>query len=423
MRRRYKVILTLLALLCVTVSLKHPKQIQTPFADDDFYAIEIPEDFHAGIPSQEKETYTATIDNESYVESYLQGVVDCRFLKDEINVKVKNGQILLSQLPEDEMQAKSVVALVRSFSSIPATVPATEKQSASPNLVAVTTPLLAQADIITPKLEERLKVSESKGIWFPQSTIIFPTQIANPRQPMFSGGFRINSKACGGRVSSAVSLGDQFPLYRWKEMFKWKGDLQLELEACVFAVFCHDTWDTPMQNADYYVGVPVTYGVGPWAFRGRVYHISSHLGDEYMCDHRHAYKHRKNKSFEVADFFADYHITEQFRVYGGVGSVLHSDEQMHLKPLLFEYGSEIRWWRHNWTQLFGEPFFAVHLRNYQDVDYRTDFTCTLGYEWGKIQGYGRKVRLFAEYHNGFSPDGQFSRHRSNFYAIRLAYGF
>ena len=35
------------------------------------------------------------------------------------------------------------------------------------------------------------------------------------------------------------------------------------------------------ETADYRVGVPLTYGIDNWQFKFAVYHLSSHLGDEF----------------------------------------------------------------------------------------------------------------------------------------------
>jgi len=268
--------------------------------------------------------------------------------------------------------------------------------------------------------EQAALVAPGTGIWLPQSTVLFPTMVADPRQISFSVGRRFRD-TLGKQQSSAVSFGDQFPMYRWCNMWRWHGDLQLELEAGVFALFNHTVPSAPLLNADYYVGIPLSYAVGPYAFRLRLYHISSHLGDELKSVHCNVC--RRNKSFEAIDFFSSYYITEQLRVYGGVGVIGHSDSEMLLKPLYVQYGAEVRPWRRNFTQLYGQPFLAMNFQNSQNNDWKFDSTFAIGYEWGKIQGFGRKIRLFAEYHEGLSPDGQFCKMHTDYFAIRLSYGF
>jgi len=357
---------------------------------EEVSVLEIPEDCHlvgAGLFGR------ATSD--AYLEAYLQGVLDTKYPDSGCTVALRNGNILLINLPADKNRAQSMVDFVRVLT----------KRS------VVDTTLASQKT-------EPIADKGWHGVWLPQSTVLFPSEIANPRQVMFSVGGRFSDRI-GGAFASTVTFGDQFPIYRWANL--WGGDLQLEVEGAAFAVFELSDRLFPLINTDYYGGIPLTFAKGPFAYRLRLYHISSHLGDEYMQAHRHC--RRKNKSFEALDFSIDYQISKKLRLYGILGSIFASDKEMRMKPFYIEYGFETRGTRTDFKQLFGQPFFAVHARNYQDVGYALDTTCALGYEWGKIHGIGRKIRIFAEYHHGYSPEGQFSRIKTQYIGLRIAYGF
>jgi hypothetical protein len=366
----------------------------TAFCGDNVLAIEIPEDSHF-LSVEDLNLKNAS---DSYVEAYIQGVLDARYPKSGVSVVVRNGEILLTKLPENQEDSNEIVQFVKAMT----------KRSVKETKPVVT-------------LTNQQNGSERPswyGIWLPQSTVLFPTQVANPRQICFSVGGRYHDKV-GGQVASEVTIGAQFPIYRWANVRG--GDLQLELEAAVFAVFDMRDPKFSMINADYYAGVPISYAKGNWAFRLRPYHVSSHVGDEYMVNHRHM--HRKNKSFEAMDFSADYSFTKQLRVYGGVGAIVAADQEMPMKRAYIEYGFEARGPRSDFSQLYGQPFFAVHMQNWQVTNFRQDNTYALGYEWGKINGIGRKIRLFFEYHDGLSPEGQFCHRRTKYLGIRIAYGF
>ena len=399
-------------LVCALLIATTGKANESPGNDaPEILAIELPEDMGSiGRGSDSNEPLSSSTPQDIHLESYIQGVLDAKFQKYAVVATVRNGHIILSHLPPDTVKANKIITYVKKMTSV------------SHITVGGDSATLGELPKDPQTGEDRLLTKHDyTGIWLPQSTILFPSQIANPRQICFSVGHRMGDTVCGGHNGSAVTFGDQFPMYRWTNVWQWKGDLQLELEAGVFAVFNQDHSSSRLQNADYYAGIPLSYAVGPWAFRARLYHISSHLGDEYMHHHRHIC--RKNRSFEAIDFFSSYQITSGIRVYGGPGVVIHSDSQMRVKPLYAEYGSEVRAFRHNFTQLFGQPFLAMHFRNYQDTNFDMDVTYALGYEWGKIQGVGRKIRLFMEYHDGFSSEGQFSHKKTNFFGLRLSYGF
>lgn len=407
--RRYAGSAFLLA--CTGALLSYSTSLQANQSGDDkplaALAVEIPEDFKAVSPKVEAPEKELT---DAYLEAYIQGVLDTRYPDMGVRVTVRNGSILLSHLSSDNEKNESVSRFVKALT----------KKNVS-NVTRAEKLREKKRDIEQGKQPKDEPTLKSQGIWLPQSTILYPTEVANPRQISFSIGARLNDKL-GGRWATPVSFGDQLPIYRWTNIRG--GDLQLELEAGVFGLFnMNKKKSYPLINADYYVGVPITFAKGKWAFRLRGYHVSSHIGDEWLIEHKKLRKKRKNKSFEAADFSASYNITPKLRVYGTLGSVIFSDKEMHMKPLYLAYGVEVRGPRTDFTQLFGQPFLAMHFQNVQDVNFALDSTFAVGYELGKIQGVGRKVRLFLEYHKGFSPDGQFSRWRTKYIALRLSYGF
>jgi hypothetical protein len=265
------------------------------------------------------------------------------------------------------------------------------------------------------------KEVRSCGEWLPQSTILYPTELANPLQVAFSGGIRFRDRI-SGQVCTPVSFGSQFPLYRWSNtrVFKRKGDLQLEVEGAVLAIF-NQTKRTCLINADYYVALPLSFAYKRFVHRLRLYHISSHLGDEYMNKRHH--KKRLNKSFEALDYALSYGLTKQIRLYVRPGVIVQSDSEMRLKPLYIDYGMEVKVWKKEFKELYGVPYLAMHFSNYQDNNWNIDANFALGYEVGKANGLGRKARLALEYHNGFCTAGQFSRHRSDYLQLKLSWGF
>jgi len=112
------------------------------------------------------------------------------------------------------------------------------------------------------------------------------------------------------------------------------------------------------------------------------------------------------------------------RLYGGLGA-LQSDRTFKLKPIYFEYGIECRFFgkRSYYHGLYMEPFIAMHFRNWQEYQYEIDGTYLVGYEFSKLQGVGRKLRIYFEYHHGFSLEGQFLQQRTKYASVSFSYGF
>jgi hypothetical protein len=343
-----------------------------------------------------------------YMEGYVQALIDANYYEYNVLVYVKNKVVYLFNLPKNDLISNSIVSFVKDIPSV------------------------NQVEIGKVFPDEELKIQEEyigrstiKGIWFPQSTLVYQPMVADPRNPGNSVGYRWGDEVIGDQVVE-VSLGDVFPIFRWREV--GPGDLQFDIVGCAWSLFKMWPDNAPdgewaeLVNTDFLLALPFSYAFDRWSFRLQPYHISTHLGDEFL-NRRPGYI-RKNPSMEAVDFFTAYQITEGFRVYGGVGWIFHSDSSFPMKPFYVEYGGEVRAFgtRSYYHMLYGTPFFAVFMRNFQENDWRLDSTIALGYEWSKLQGVGRKVRLFAEYRNAYS-DGEFFHDMAQYFEIRLYYGY
>jgi len=262
------------------------------------------------------------------------------------------------------------------------------------------------------------------GVWLPEDPVLFRPFMADPREIDYSVGWRFNDNALTKNII-AVSFGDTFAIYRWCNVWPWNGDLQIELEGAVWATFDPMTFSAPLMNADYYVGVPITYAIDRWQFRLRGYHISSHIGDEFLLNHPGF--HRRNASAEYADFFISHDYTEEIRFYGGLGYVLQQDEEFQTKRFYSAVGAELRLLRIGFMDckdmLYGCPIFGMHFRQNGEFRNHIDATYILGYEIGKLCGLYRKLRFFLEYHDGYSVEGQYFKIPTNYFSIRTSYGF
>lgn len=263
-----------------------------------------------------------------------------------------------------------------------------------------------------------------RGVWMPQDPPLFRHFMADPRQPTYSVAWRWNDNALTKNVIP-VSYFSTFPIYRWFNVGPCRGMLQIELEGCLWAVFDPSAFSAPLLNADYYVGVPLTYSFCNWSFRLRGYHVSSHIGDEFLLNHPGF--DRKNPSAETLDFSVSYRLTREIRVYGLIGAVVHCDESFPCKRFLADCGLELRMYRLGFhdrlRDVFGHPIFGMHFRYKPDFKNHIDATYILGYEFGRCWGSRQLLRAFIEYHDGYSVEGQFSRRPTSYFAVKITYGY
>jgi len=261
-------------------------------------------------------------------------------------------------------------------------------------------------------------------VWLPQDGPLYKPYAADPRQVTNSAGLRLNDQALTKKVA-AVSYGDILPLVQWCNVWPFWGQLQVGIEGCLWAVFSPCEESAPLINADYFVGIPVCYAIGRWGCRVRIYHISSHIGDEFLLDHPGF--DRRNPSAEYLDGSLTWYPTDEVRLYGTAGWVIQHDCSFNSGNYYLEAGAELKIPRFGFydccTHFYGHPFYAMHFRYNNVYDSHVDGTYVLGYEFGKACGMRKQLRFFMEYHDGYSVEGQFSSRPSNYFSLRVTYGY
>src|SRR5262245_645235 len=140
-------------------------------------------------------------------------------------------------------------------------------------------------------------------VFFPEDHIFCPL-IADPKEPrsflsFLRGTFRSLDDPSGkGTSIASVGIADSFGLVRWGGPDVGEG-VQLDVVGSIFAQFDLGAPSNDLINADYIIGIPLTFRRSGFSLRGRLYHQSSHLGDEYLLRSEDIV--RENLSFESAE--------------------------------------------------------------------------------------------------------------------------
>ncbi len=109
------------------------------------------------------------------------------------------------------------------------------------------------------------------------------------------------------------------------------------MDGALFAQFNMDSPSHDLINADYTVGIPLTFRYEEFSMRVRLYHQSSHLGDEYLLRY---HPKRVNLSYEAFSLLLARDFG-RFRLYGGGEYRLDRDPST-LSPGMAEWGLEYR---------------------------------------------------------------------------------
>jgi hypothetical protein len=245
------------------------------------------------------------------------------------------------------------------------------------------------------------------GMYALPEQILFAPLIADPRQPRFSVSYQRYTISGQKFAAANVAMGEYFGLAA--DFVGLPGNSQIGIQGAVFALFDLSTQSSDLVNADYWIGLPVTYRNGPWSFLARVYHQSSHLGDEFILDNPTV--KRVNLSYEDVVTLISYEW-EKLRIYGGGGYILHSEP--HLARPHLQAGTE-----------FVQPdavrdldfIAAVDVQSSRELDWEKSYSFQAGFQLKN--GSNRRVRLMFERFDGHSPNGQFFRERLRYNGVGL----
>jgi hypothetical protein len=223
------------------------------------------------------------------------------------------------------------------------------------------------------------------------NNLIYKSYLAGVKEPRL--GAQVSYARNDGWLWDPV-LGGRIGLLRWGDNAQmFPQGIQVDAEgAAIVRLDISDEVD--VRAADYRGGVPVTFGYGRHQTKLAYFHMSSHLGDEYII---------KNPTFPRLNWSRDafvlgqsYYVTDTLRLYGEVGWAFYSEIS---EPWEFQFGLD--WAPNSPTGFRGAPFFAIngHLR--QELNYSGNMTLQTGWAWMSDRDR-HLLRLGFHYFNGKS---------------------
>ncbi|MFO0791830.1 MAG: DUF1207 domain-containing protein [Pirellulales bacterium] len=191
---------------------------------------------------------------------------------------------------------------------------------------------------------------------------------------------------------------------------------QLDIEAAALVRLTLDEV-RDFETADYRVGIPLTYGVDNWQLKLAVYHLSSHLGDEYAIAHPGSLADRINYVRDELVLGASYYPVPVCRLYSEVGWAFNADGGA--EPWEIQFGTELS--QPGPTGPRGTPFLAIngHLR--QELDFGGDVSSQLGWLWRGNNG--QVLRTGFHYFNGRSSQYQTFTQFEQQFGVGIWYDF
>jgi hypothetical protein len=331
-----------------------------------------------------------------YVASILER--DFQWKRDSYILKIVNGMATITLFKDDPLRRE-----------------AADKQLRAIDGLTGVTIMVKPADAGKPEAVGSFMGITDKGEGFPTGDLFQPF-LADPKQPQFFVSLNSFTSSDVRYTMASVGFGETFGLYRLFGNREGDG-LQVSVQGALFAQFNMDSSSSDLVNADYTIGLPLTYRYGDNSLRLRLYHQSSHLGDELLLSAHHP--ERVNLSYEAIEliYSREWH---EWRGYGG-GEYLIEKEPDDLKPASTHWGIEYR----GSTPLLwnGRPIGGVDMKSTEENDWAIDTSIKVGLEFGHPNPGQRRLRLLAEYYNGYDPHGQFYNNKVEYYGLGISLGF
>lgn len=349
---------------------------------------------------------------DGYVAGYAAAVLERELKLPTRSLRVENGVVSFGAADLAGVDRMTVIEALQRIPGV-ARVEIVEPAVVSPTPAPAPT-TTASEPTATPTESPHVLRELEAGLF--RRGLLFDPLMADPRWPHFAAAYQYYLNEKGLSNVGAVSFGETFSVYRERMARAW---WEVGIQAGVFAVFDLDAASKDLVNADYFAALFGAYRSGPLSAMGRVFHQSSHLGDEFLL--RGRVKNRVNLSYEGIDAKISYDLLgDVLRVYGG-GGYLFDQEPSGLDPWSVQWGVEFKspWpgptskWR---------PIAGIDLQNREENDWETDLSLRAGVQ---IEGVPatRNVQILFEYFRGHSPNGQFYKNKLDYLGLGLHFYF
>lgn len=236
--------------------------------------------------------------------------------------------------------------------------------------------------------------------FLPEGQVLFAVPAADITKPRFEVSWQ-RWRLDGETINAGrANLGSELSILRWSREGEARFDLGLD--AGVLAVFNLDGKTQDLLNADYSIGLPFAWRVDErWSARLRIYHASSHLGDEFVLFDGQPFEvdERLELSFEAVDALAAYRV-ESLRLYAGATRIVSSATSIDRNRIQAGAEYEIELGRPTLT-------LALDLQAWEETDWEVQTALRASARITSPSRPTRSIALFLEAYDGPLPYGQF----------------
>jgi hypothetical protein len=180
----------------------------------------------------------------------------------------------------------------------------------------------------------------------------------------------------------------------------WPQGWQFDIEGAAFPRLDLEH-NEDLVSADFRGGFLSTTRQGPFETKFGFYHLSSHLGDEYMIRYPSTFFTRINYVRESLVAGIAYYLNPSLRLYAEAGWTFQEDGGA--QPWEFQFGADFS--SPQPTGISGAPFFAINAHLRQENNFGGNLSVQTGWQWRGRTGH--LLRTGLQYFTGMSDQYQF----------------
>lgn len=196
-----------------------------------------------------------------------------------------------------------------------------------------------------------------------------------------------------GRTVWENTLGGRLGLLRYGTQGAYRPQgFQLDFEGAALSRVLPGTDSTMLEGTDYRAGFQGTWATDRWHVKAGYYHLSSHLGDEFVI--AFPMVHRYNYVRDSAVLGVTYDLNSDWQTYGEYAYALGAEDGA--LPNEFQYGLQ---YSPMVFSLRGAPFAAINGHTRQDHNYITSVNCQAGWQWRGFESQ-HLWRVGVQYYSG-----------------------
>ncbi|MCA9140803.1 MAG: DUF1207 domain-containing protein [Planctomycetales bacterium] len=243
--------------------------------------------------------------------------------------------------------------------------------------------------------------------------LLWHSYLADPHEPRISTViFHTNDNG----VFWDATLGGRVGLVRYgtagaKEPRGWQWDLE---GAAITRLDLHHAED--VESMDYRFGTEITAADGPWAMKFGYFHVSSHVGDEYLI---------RNPSFQRVNYVTEswiiggsYRPGDSTRIYGEFANAFRASggAKRYQFQTGFEYTPPPK------VPGRATPFAAVHFNFRDAVDYDVATTAQVGWSFQGPDS-DRRLRFGIQWADGPTSQYAFFQRRQSYLGVGVWFDY